>query len=151
MYLCGASGGCLEGHLQHLALSSWGLCGALLPGVPHLLQQKWPAVSAELQAAVQLAPFSNRVVRLLSEDEAAVAPLLDTLAAEWGSEISLGSYPVRMRRLNRIGTASRYGWEVVWQWEPCACVATSGMLWCSLSSECLWVVYAIQSKLYTSN
>jgi molybdopterin-biosynthesis enzyme MoeA-like protein len=73
------------------------LCGALLPGVPHLLQQKWPAVSAELQAAVQLAPFSNRVVRLLSEDEAAVAPLLDTLAAEWGSEISLGSYPVRLK------------------------------------------------------
>eukprot|EP00775_Hariotina_reticulata_P011537 gene11537-11680_t len=66
----------------------------VLPGVPHLLQQKWPAVAAELQAAVQLAPFSNRVVRLLSEDEAAVAPLLDTLAAEWGSEISIGSYPV---------------------------------------------------------
>jgi len=91
VYLCGASGGCFEGHVQHLALSCWVLCGALLPGVPHLLQQKWPAVSAELQAAVQLAPFSNRVVRLLSEDEAAVAPLLDTLAAEWGSEISLGA------------------------------------------------------------
>jgi hypothetical protein len=29
-------------------------------GVPHLLQLKWPTVAAELQAAVQLAPFSNR-------------------------------------------------------------------------------------------
>lgn len=67
-------------------------------GVPHLLQQKWPAVAAELQAAVQLAPFSNRVVRLASEDEAAVAPLLDTLAAEWGGEIAIGSYPVRQGR-----------------------------------------------------
>jgi hypothetical protein len=48
----------------------------------------------ELQAAVQLAPFRNRVVRLSAEDEAAVAPLLDTLAAEWGGELAIGSYPV---------------------------------------------------------
>jgi len=64
-------------------------------GVPHLLQKKWPAVAAELQAAVQLAPFSNRVVRLCSEDEAQVAPLLDTMSDEWGGEIAIGSYPVR--------------------------------------------------------
>jgi molybdopterin-biosynthesis enzyme MoeA-like protein len=64
-------------------------------GVPHLLRQKWAAVSMELQAAVQLAPFRNRVVRLAAEDEAAVAPLLDTLAAEWGGELAIGSYPVR--------------------------------------------------------
>lgn len=63
-------------------------------GVPHLLQKKWPAVAAELQAAVQLAPFSNRVIRLCSEDEATVAPLLETMAGEWGGEIAIGSYPV---------------------------------------------------------
>lgn len=66
----------------------------LLAGVPHLLRQKWSAVSAELQAAVQLAPFSNRVVRLAQEDEAEVAPLLQTLAQQWGSEMAIGSYPV---------------------------------------------------------
>eukprot|EP00878_Enallax_costatus_P028716 GHUV01031051.1.p1 GENE.GHUV01031051.1~~GHUV01031051.1.p1 ORF type:complete len:571 (+),score=152.40 GHUV01031051.1:434-2146(+) len=70
----------------------------VLPGVPHLLRQKWSAVSAELQAAVQLAPFSNRVVRLAEEDEAAVAPLLDTLAQQWGSEMAIGSYPVSGQR-----------------------------------------------------
>lgn len=32
-------------------------------------------------------------------DEAAVAPLLDTLAAEWGGEVAIGSYPVRLSRL----------------------------------------------------
>jgi molybdopterin-biosynthesis enzyme MoeA-like protein len=69
----------------------------MLPGVPYLLRQKWAAVSLELQAAVQLAPFSNRVVRLAAEDEAAVAPLLDTLAAEWGGELAIGSYPVSFR------------------------------------------------------
>eukprot|EP00879_Flechtneria_rotunda_P024852 GHRR01026371.1.p1 GENE.GHRR01026371.1~~GHRR01026371.1.p1 ORF type:complete len:180 (+),score=65.05 GHRR01026371.1:811-1350(+) len=70
----------------------------VLPGVPHLLRQKWAAVSAELQAAVQLAPFSNRVIRLAAEDEAAMAPLLDTLAAEWGGELAIGSYPVNAQR-----------------------------------------------------
>lgn len=70
----------------------------ILPGVPHLLQKKWPAVAAELQAAVQLAPFSNRVVRLCSEDEAQVAPLLDTMSDEWGGEIAIGSYPVTGQR-----------------------------------------------------
>lgn len=63
-------------------------------GVPHLLQQKWHAVAAELQAAVHLAPFSNRVIRLNNEDEAQVAPLLTTMADEWGREIAIGSYPV---------------------------------------------------------
>jgi hypothetical protein len=67
-------------------------------GVPQLLRQKWAAVSMELQAAVQLAPFRNRVVRLAAEDEAAVAPLLDTLAAEWGGELAIGSYPVSLLR-----------------------------------------------------
>lgn len=62
--------------------------------MPQLLQKKWPAVAAELQAAVQLAPFSNRVIRLCSEDEATVAPLLETMAGEWGGEIAIGSYPV---------------------------------------------------------
>ena len=51
-------------------------------------------MAAELQAAVQLAPFSNRVIRLCSEDEATVAPLLETMAGEWGGEIAIGSYPV---------------------------------------------------------
>lgn len=73
-------------------------------GVPHLLQKKWPAVAAELQAAVQLAPFSNRVVRLCSEDEAQVAPLLETMAGEWGGEIAIGSYPV-----SRPGCANTLG------------------------------------------
>lgn len=62
--------------------------------MPHLLQKKWPAVAAELQAAVQLAPFCNRVVRLCSEDEAQVAPLLERMADEWGGELAIGSYPV---------------------------------------------------------
>jgi hypothetical protein len=29
--------------------------------------------------------------------EAAVIPLLDTLAAEWGGELAIGLYPVRVR------------------------------------------------------
>ena len=32
--------------------------------------------------------------RLNVYDEAAIAPLLDTLAAEWGGEVAIGSYPV---------------------------------------------------------
>ncbi|KIY94316.1 hypothetical protein MNEG_13647 [Monoraphidium neglectum] len=41
-----------------------------------------------------LNPFGNRVFRLDLYDEAAVAPLLDTLAGEWGGEVAIGSYPV---------------------------------------------------------
>jgi hypothetical protein len=48
---------------------------------------------------VQLAPFSNRVIRLNSEDEAQVAPLLTTMADEWGREIAIGSYPVSRSEL----------------------------------------------------
>lgn len=96
---------CVVGFVRKLLLfgnQCHELCSAwlkLLPrlksaGVPHLLRQKWSAVAAELTAAVQLAPFSNRVVRLAADDEAAVAPLLNTLAEQWGSEIAIGSYPV---------------------------------------------------------
>lgn len=34
--------------------------------------------------------------RLDCYDEAAVAPLLDTLASEWGAEVAIGSYPVSL-------------------------------------------------------
>lgn len=78
--------------------------------MPHLLQKKWPAVAAELQAAVQLAPFSNRVIRLCSEDEAQVAPLLETMAGEWGGEIAIGSYPVS--RPHSTDTGGVTDWEV---------------------------------------
>lgn len=32
----------------------------LLPGVPHLLQRKWPRVRAELEGMAALSPFGNR-------------------------------------------------------------------------------------------
>jgi hypothetical protein len=86
-------------------------------GVPHLLQNKWHAVAAELQAAVQLAPFSNRVIRLCSEDEATVAPLLERMAGEWGGEIAIGSYPVG-------GVDS---WAIAlsqWEWLPLATISS---------------------------
>lgn len=82
----------------------------VVSGVPHLLRQKWAAVAAELQAAVQLAPFSNRVVRLAAEDEAAVAPLLDTLAAEWGGELAIGSYPVSCSAGSFTGCTHTHIW-----------------------------------------
>jgi hypothetical protein len=63
--------------------------------VPHLLQKKWHCIRSELETMAKLNPFGNRVFRLDVYDEAAVAPLLDTLASEWGSEVAIGSYPVR--------------------------------------------------------
>lgn len=69
----------------------------VLPGVPHLLQRKWRAVRAALLSLRPSEPpkFGNRVLRLSCADEAAVAPLLDRLAAEYGAEVAIGSYPVR--------------------------------------------------------
>lgn len=64
------------------------------PGVPHLLQKKWGTIRSELETMATLSPFNNRVLRLNVYDEAAVAPLLDTLASEWGGEVAIGSYPV---------------------------------------------------------
>ncbi|GBF98909.1 FAD synthase [Raphidocelis subcapitata] len=66
----------------------------MLPGVPHLLQKKWGTVRRELEAVAKLSPFGNVVFRLDTWDEAAVAPLLDVLASEWGGEVAIGSYPV---------------------------------------------------------
>lgn len=65
-----------------------------MSGVPHLLQQKWRAVRGELQKHMHLNPFTNRVLWLDIADEASVAPLLERLAEEWGSEVAIGSYPV---------------------------------------------------------
>lgn len=70
----------------------------MLPGVPHLLQRKWPRVRAELEDMAQLSPFANRVFRLGVADEAAVAPLLDTLSLEFGGDVAIGSYPVTGER-----------------------------------------------------
>ncbi|KAI8473634.1 MAG: MoaB/Mog domain-containing protein, partial [Monoraphidium minutum] len=80
------------------ALSPWPVVKCrnvfMLPGVPHLLQKKWGMIRSELQTMATLNPFSNRVFRLGVADEAAVAPLLETLAGEWGGEVAIGSYPV---------------------------------------------------------
>ncbi len=48
----------------------------------------------QLEKQVHLNPFSNRVLRLDVADEAAIAPLLEQVAMEYGSEVTLGSYPV---------------------------------------------------------
>ena len=66
---------------------------------------------------MQLPPFGNRLLRLNCEDEACVAPLLDTLSAEWGNDITIGSYPVRQGGEGRGGRGAmdrevrRKGWR----------------------------------------
>lgn len=66
----------------------------VLPGVPHLLRQKWKAVRQHLQSHASCAPFRSVALRLAVVDEACVAPLLDDLAAKVGSGVAIGSYPV---------------------------------------------------------
>jgi hypothetical protein len=70
----------------------------VLPGVPQLVKQKWPAVRKQLFELAQLSPYHNLVLRLGLTDEAAAAPLLDQLAEELGPELAVGSYPVRAGR-----------------------------------------------------
>lgn len=73
------------------------LCGArvyVLPGVPHLLRQKWKAVRQHLEPRASCAPFRSVALRLDVGDEAAVAPSLDRLAEQVGSGVAIGSYPV---------------------------------------------------------
>jgi hypothetical protein len=66
-------------------------------GVPHLLKQKWAVVQRELmEHGARLQLFHNVVLRLDAADEAQLAPVLDKLAAEFGGQLALGSYPVRL-------------------------------------------------------
>lgn len=70
----------------------------VLPGVPSLVQAKWPAVRRDLSSRVDeqstLAPFHSIVMRLRLSDESEIADALEQAAAAAGPVVSLGSYPV---------------------------------------------------------
>mmetsp|Transcript_21225 Transcript_21225/g.53960 ORF Transcript_21225/g.53960 Transcript_21225/m.53960 type:complete len:533 (-) Transcript_21225:676-2274(-) len=66
----------------------------VLPGVPHLMRQKWRAVRAILQATSPAQPFHNQVFRLSEWDETRIAVVLQRVQHEAGSAVAVGSYPV---------------------------------------------------------
>eukprot|EP00798_Chlamydomonas_sp_ICE-L_P018516 gene18516-25018_t len=65
----------------------------VLPGVPHLLRQKWSAIKNILEKEYELAPFRNKVFRLSIADETKIAELLETVQTAYG-DVQVGSYPV---------------------------------------------------------
>ncbi|KAL6762532.1 MoaB/Mog domain-containing protein [Haematococcus lacustris] len=66
----------------------------VLPGVPHLLRQKWQALKEVLVKQMPLArPFHNQVFRLGLWDETLVAAALEKVQAA-ADGVSIGSYPV---------------------------------------------------------
>ena len=67
----------------------------VLPGVPHLLTRKWPALASHLEAAAgPLPPFRSVALRLALDDEASVGPALAAAGAAGGAGVAVGSYPV---------------------------------------------------------
>jgi len=84
----------------------------ILPGVPSLVAQKWPAVMADLpqlaaRAAIGLpgslaedgsmrrdAPFSSVILRLNVTDEASIASPMHAISRQFGDFVSVGSYPL---------------------------------------------------------
>ena len=74
----------------------------ILPGVPHLLRQKWGVIrdlllsgSAGMRPS---SPFGSCMFRLSLFDETLIAPCLDTLARKYGPGVAIGSYPVTGQR-----------------------------------------------------
>lgn len=70
----------------------------VLPGIPSLVQAKWPAVRQDLSSrgdeASSLSPFHSIVMRLRLSDESEIADALKQAASTAGPTVSLGSYPV---------------------------------------------------------
>eukprot|EP00193_Tetraselmis_chui_P002595 CAMPEP_0177759498 /NCGR_PEP_ID=MMETSP0491_2-20121128/4767_1 /TAXON_ID=63592 /ORGANISM="Tetraselmis chuii, Strain PLY429" /LENGTH=512 /DNA_ID=CAMNT_0019275337 /DNA_START=159 /DNA_END=1697 /DNA_ORIENTATION=- len=63
----------------------------LLPGVPTLLREKWKFVAEYIGT---LKPFHSVTMRLNITDETLVAEPLREIAADMGSNVEVGSYPV---------------------------------------------------------
>mmetsp|Transcript_32757 Transcript_32757/g.92930 ORF Transcript_32757/g.92930 Transcript_32757/m.92930 type:complete len:522 (+) Transcript_32757:246-1811(+) len=66
----------------------------ILPGVPKLLERKWWHVAQHIG---HLAPFLTATLRLGLTDETKIASPVKIIAAEMGSNVSVGSYPVEMQ------------------------------------------------------
>ncbi|KAK9846826.1 hypothetical protein WJX84_007716 [Apatococcus fuscideae] len=66
----------------------------VLPGIPHLLQEKWKAVKEKLLQQWQASPFHTRAWRLLLTDETGIAPDLENIATRYAGTVAVGSYPV---------------------------------------------------------
>ena len=87
----------------------------VLPGVPSVVQQKWPAVKDDLQRLAQeltlgscvpssqetsptsqsqSIPFSSVLLRLRISDEAKVASPMEVICNTFGDQLSIGSYPL---------------------------------------------------------
>uniref|UniRef100_A0A7S3QYH2 FAD synthase n=1 Tax=Dunaliella tertiolecta TaxID=3047 RepID=A0A7S3QYH2_DUNTE len=67
----------------------------VLPGVPHLLRQKWQVVKDLLLKARPAEPFLNKIFRLSLYDETKIANALNQVHKENSSSgVNVGSYPV---------------------------------------------------------
>ncbi|KAG1663703.1 hypothetical protein FOA52_013271 [Chlamydomonas sp. UWO 241] len=66
----------------------------VLPGVPHLLHQKWGAIKGVLTGRSDVRPFRNQTFRLSIGDEAAIAEVLEAVAHLHSADVQIGSYPV---------------------------------------------------------
>lgn len=68
----------------------------LVPGVPHLLRQKWAAIKGVLTGDSHVKPFRNQTFRLGIDDETQIAATLEEVSRMYGN-VHIGSYPVRAR------------------------------------------------------
>lgn len=68
----------------------------VLPGVPTLVQTKWPAVRNDLltRCAFAPSPFQSIILRLRLRDETVIAGALEEVAEASGPKVAIGSYPV---------------------------------------------------------
>jgi len=80
----------------------------ILPGVPSIVEQKWPAVrdtlvdlhttpcrrSESQQSFDSEIPFSTIVIRLTIDDEAMVSQPMEVIEQEYSEHVSIGCYPL---------------------------------------------------------
>lgn len=76
----------------------------ILPGVPSIVEQKWPAVRDDLaslptgknveRTKTKEIPFSSVLFRLKCSDEALIAAKLEEIQMKFSDEVSIASYPL---------------------------------------------------------
>jgi len=76
----------------------------ILPGVPSIVEQKWPAIRSNLadlpigenieRKATEELPFSTVIIRLQVSDEASISSHLEAVRDRFGNHVAIASYPL---------------------------------------------------------